>query len=164
MPGQGKYTVFAPEANPKNLLLAKLFPASPTSVFVGQEKEYREAVVAAGNQYLTSPSVTGDAYFGPGVNRDYSLAPDILAGAEGAWKNPGDPANSFAPDLSSPGPGKTEGTDKSSDPGLGASDIKPSYVPGGPTTGTRSPAEQAKKIAALVLGSSGKLGTSDSSS
>jgi hypothetical protein len=163
MPGQGKYTVYAPESNQKNILLGRLFPASPTSAFVGQEKEYRASVVATGNQYLASPSVAGDPYFGPSVNRDYALAPDTLEGAEGAWKNPGDPANSFAPDQSSPGPGKTEGVDKNSDPNIGASDIKPSYVPGGPGTGTRSPAEHAKKIAALVLGSSVKMGTSDSS-
>ena len=162
MPGQGKYTVYAPESNEKNLLLGKLFPASPTSKYVGDEKNYRELVVNAGNQYLMPIVQPGDAFFGPGVNLNYGEAPNILAGAEGAWKNPGDPANSFTPDLSSPGPGKTDGTDKNSDPGIKAADIKPSYVPGGPSTGTRSPAEHAKKIAALVLGNKPKMGSSDS--
>ena len=89
----------------------------------------------------------------------------ILAGADGAWKKSGDPANSFSPDLSSPGPGKTDGTDKSADPELKSSDIKPSYVPGGPNTGTKNPAAYAQKIASQILGvnSNTKLGSSDSS-
>jgi len=164
MPGQGKYTVYAPESNEKNKRLGKLFPASPTSAFVGKENDYRAVVVGTGNNYLLPTTAAGDPYFGPGVNLDYSGSPDILAGADGSWKNPGDPANSFMPDPSSPGPGKTDGTDKNSDPGIKASDVKPSYVPGGPSTGTRSPAANAQKIAALVLGvSNTKMGSSDSS-
>jgi hypothetical protein len=164
MPGQGKYTVYAPESNAKNTLLGKLFPASPMSEFVGKENEYRAQVTAIGNQYLTPAVAVGDKYFGTGVDLNYALSPDVLAGAEGMWKAAGDPATSFFPDVSSPGPGRTEGVDKNSDPGIKSSDVKPSYVAGGPTTGTRSPAEYAKKIGALVLGSgTTKPGSSDSS-
>lgn len=164
MPGQGKYTVYAPESNEKNNMLGRLFPASPTSGFVGKENDYRAVVTATGNQYLLPDTAAGDKYFGPGVDLNYGNAPEILAGAEGAWKAPGDPATSFFPDLSSPGPGKTDGTDKNSDPGIKSSDVKPAYVAGGPSTGTRSPAAHAKKVAALVLGAGGtKLGSSDSS-
>jgi hypothetical protein len=164
MPGQGKYTVYAPESNAKNTLLAKLFPTSPTSNFIGNEQGYRDVVVTSGNQYLTVVDQKGDPYFGAFVELNYPRSPDILAGADGDWKNAGDPANSFAPDVSSPGPGKTDGSDKSEDPKIKASDLKPSYVPGGPKTSTRSPAEYAKKIAALKLGVSPKMGSSDSSS
>ena len=163
MSGQGKYTIYAPESNAKNNLLSKLFPASPTSAFVGKEVDYRNIVVGSGNSSLKPSNQVGDSYFGTGVNLDFAGAPDILAGADGAWKNAGDPANSFAPDLSSPGPGKTDPTDKNTNPELKASDIKPTYVPGGPNTGTKSPAEYAKKVAAQVLGVQGKMGSSDSS-
>ena len=163
MPGQGKYTVYAPESNAKNNLMSKLYPESPTSGFVGKEKEYRAAVVSTGNSYLAPSSTSGDAFFGPKVSLNYENSPDILAGADGAWKNPGDPANSFTPDVSSPGAGKTDGVDKSSDPGIKSIDIKPNYVPGGPATGTRSPTSYAKKIGSLMLGGGTKMGTSDSS-
>jgi len=164
MPGQGKYTVYTPPSNEKNNLLAKLFPASPFSELVGKENEYRQVVTEQGNQFLTSDFVQGDPYFGAGVSRNYSLSPDLPAGAEGAWAAPGDPATTYFPDLSSPGPGKTDGVDKSTDTELKSSDIKPNYVPGGPNTGTRSPAETAKKIGSLLLGGNGtKMGSSDSS-
>lgn len=163
MPGKGKYTVYAPESNAKNSLLAKLFPTSPTSNYVGKEADYRDVVVKAGNDYLTPVSQQGDPYFGPNVTLDYADSPNILAGADGDWNVSGDPANSFMPDITSPGPGKTDGLDKSENPEIKASDLKPTYVPGGPTTSTRSPAEYAKKVAALKLGVSSKMGSSDSS-
>lgn len=165
MAGQGKYTIYAPESNSKNNLLAKLFPASPTAAYVGKEVEYRNVVVDSGNSNLLASKVQGDPYFGPDVNMDYAESPNLLQGAEGSWRQPGDPANSYVPDLTSPGPGKTDGVDKSDDPGLSAEDVKPTYVPGGPQTGTRNPADQAKKIASQVLGTDSKmkLGSSDSS-
>jgi hypothetical protein len=163
MSGQGKYTVYAPESNSKNILLSKLFRSSPTSDFVGNEVDYRTIVVNTGNAKLIPTVQDADQYLDGKVNLDYSSAPNTLAGAEGVWKNAGDPANSFTPDLTSPGPGKTDGVDKNSDPSIKATDIKPTYVPGGPNTGTKSPAEYAKKIAASVLGVKGKMGSSDSS-
>lgn len=163
MAGQGKYTVYAPESNSKNNLLARLFPASPTSNFVGKEVDYRQIVVNEGNTRLKNGLQSGDSYFGPGVDMDYTGSPDILAGAENAWAKSGDPANSFTPDLSSPGPGKTDGVDKNVNPEIKSTDVKPTYVAGGPNTGTKNPAEYAKKVAAQVLGVSGKMGSSDSS-
>lgn len=160
MSGQGKYTIYAPESNAKNILLAKLFPAAPTSAFVGKEVDYRQVVVGQGNVSLKNGLQPGDSYFGPGVNMDYTGSPDISAKSDGSWSKPGDPANSYVPDLSSPGPGKTEGTDKNSDPEIKSTDVKPNYVIGGPNTGTKNPAEYAKKIAAQVLGVSGKMGSS----
>ena len=162
MAGQGKYTVYAPPSNEKNNLLAKLFPSSLTAGFVGKEEDYKKIVLDQGNLILKNGLQPGDSYFGTGVNMDFTGAPDIIKGADGLWKQAGDPANSFAPDLSSPGPGKTDGTDKSADPGLKAVDLKPTYVPGGPNTGTRNPADFAKKIAAQTLGVQTKMGSSDS--
>ena len=71
------------------------------------------------------------------------------------------PATSFSPDLSSPGPGKTEGIDKSANPEIKSSDIKPNYVIGGPNTGTKNPAAYAQRIAAQLLGVPNKLGSSE---
>jgi hypothetical protein len=165
MAGQGKYTIYAPVSSEKNILLGKLFSKGPVSDYVGQEVDYRNIVVGQGNSFLKKGLQAGDSYFGNGVNMDYSGAPDILMGADGAWNESGDPANSFSPDLSSPGPGKTDGTDKSVNPELKSSDIKPNYVPGGPNTGTKNPAVYAQKIASQILGvdSKTKLGSSDSS-
>lgn len=171
MAGQGKYTVYAPESNAKNNLLGKLFPASPTSAFVGKEVDYRAVVIGQGNALLKNGTQVGDSYFGPGVSMDYVGSPDLTkvdwdstkSGFNETVTNSGGPANSYTPDLSSPGPGKTDGTDKNVDPEIKAEDIKPNYVPGGPNTGTKNPAEYAKKVAAQILGVSGKMGSSDSS-
>jgi len=163
MAGQGKYTVYAPPSGEKNALLAKLFPNSPTAQFVGKEEDYRKIVLEQGNLNLKNGLQKGDSYFGSGVDMDFTNAPDISKGADGLWKQSGDPANSFAPDITSPGPGKTDGTDKSADPEIKAVDLKPSYVPGGPRTGTRNPADFAKKIATQTLGIPNKMGSSDSS-
>ena len=168
MSGQGKYTVYAPLASTKNTMLAKLFSNSPYANFVGKEEDYRKVVVASGNANLISGLQAGDSYFGKGVNLDYSGTPDLntvawdstKSGFNDAVTNAGGPANAYTPDLSSPGPGKTDGTDKSDNPNISAEDIKPNYVPGGPNTGTKNPAEYAKKIAAKVLGVSGKMGSS----
>lgn len=164
MAGQGKYTIYAPESNAKNNLLSKLFPSSPTSAFVGKENDYRSIVIKSGNDNLKPSFQSGDSFFGPGVSLDYSESPNVLASADNAWKNPGDPANAFSPDLTSPGPGNTDGIDKNVNPEIKSSDVKPSYVPGGPNTGTKNPAEYAKKIAAQMLGVNSKMGSSDSSS
>jgi hypothetical protein len=162
MAGQGKYTVYAPPSGEKNTLLAKLFPKSPTAQFVGKEEDYRKIVLEQGNLNLKNGLQMGDSYFGTGVNMDFVGSPDISKGADGMWTRSGDPANSYTPDITSPGPGKTDGSDKNEDPGIKAVDLKPTYVPGGPNTGTRNPAEFAKKIAAQTLGVANKMGSSDS--
>jgi hypothetical protein len=99
---------------------------------------------------------------------DYSDAPNVASvkwdssktGFNESVTNSGGPANPYTPDMSSPGPGKTDGVDKSVDPEIKAEDIKPNYVPGGPNTGTKNPADYAKKIAAQVLGVKSKMGSS----
>lgn len=171
MSGQGKYTVYAPESNSKNTLLSKLFPNSPTSNFVGNEIDYRKIVIDTANAKLIPTSQDADQYLGGKVNMDYAGSPDLTKikwdsakfGFNETVTNSGGPANPYTPDLSSPGPGKTDGTDKSVDPVISAEDVKPTYVPGGPNTGTKSPAEYAKKIATQILGVTGKMGSSNSS-
>jgi len=165
MSGEGKYTVFAPPASDKNTLLNKLFRSTdavhqaPTQDLVGKETDARAAVIAIAKQYLQPAHQTGDlGHFPSGVDLNFAGAPDTT---DVAWTVAGDPANPYTPDTTSPGPGKTEGTDKNVDPQLSASDIKPTYVPGAPGTGTKSPAAvNAKIIAANLLGVPGVLGDS----
>lgn len=165
MSGTGKYTVYAPPASDKNTLLNKLFRSndatlkSPTQDLVGKETDARELVVDLAKASLTPAHQAGDlGHFPSGVDLNFAGAPDL---SDVQWANPGDPANSFAPDISSPGPGKTNGLDKDADPQVKVVDLKPSYVPGAPGTGTKSPSEtNAKVVAANLLGVSTKLGDS----
>jgi hypothetical protein len=174
MSGQGKYTNFAPPASSKNTLLNKLFHSAdavqkpPTQDLVGQENDARTAVLAIAIAKLQPSHQDGDlGYFPSGVDLDYSgasasiQAADTAEGQDVKWTNAGDPANSYVPDISSPGPGKTDGTDKATDPNVKVVDLKPNYVAGGPGTGTKSPTSTAAKIiAANLLGVPGKLGDS----
>lgn len=183
MAGTGKYTKYAAPANAKNTLLNKLFRSNdpkvrpPTQDLVGKETDARAAVIAL----ATAPVVDGVggvqpsdgvqqgdlSVFPAGVSMDFSgkLAsiqpPDTAEGKDVVWKKAGDPANSYMPDISSPGPGKTLGTDKDVNPDIAVVDIKPTYVPGGPNTSTRNPVDtDPKVVAGTVLGKNGKLGDS----
>jgi len=56
-----------------------------------------------------------------------------------ATPNPsGGPANAYVPDISSPGPGKTDGIDKNVNPKISVGDIKPGYEV---SDNTKSPSE-----------------------
>lgn len=165
MSGNGKYTVYAPPASDKNTLLNKLFHSNDATEkpivqdLVGKEEDARNAVVEVAKTNLTPPHQAGDmGYFPAGVDLDFRNAPKT---EDVKWAAAGDPANPYVPDLSSPGPGKTEGADKDVDPQIKTVDLKPNYVPGAPNTGTKSPvATAAKIVAANLLGVSGKLGDS----
>lgn len=164
MSGTGKYTQYAPAASDKNTLLNKLYRSKdsvlspPVQDLVGKEEDARLLLVSIANQYLTPSQQAGDPnYFSTGVNLDYADAPDLTLVSHGSANSPsgdssGGPATPYFPDITSPGPGKTEGSDKADDPGITVSDIKPTYVAGGPKTGTRNPVLKARAIAAQVLG------------
>lgn len=107
--------------------------------------------------------------FPEGVDLTYGAAPNIndvtwdsaTSTFGGTPSNAGGPANPFAPDVSSPGPGKTSPYDKSTDPKLTVKDMKgEAYVPGAPGTGTASPSSTSTKLGtspfakALVKGKS----------
>lgn len=165
MSGNGKYTQYAPPMGDRNTLLNKLFRSSDANQkpiaqdLVGKEDDVRKATVAIAQANLQPSHQTGDLNLFPnGVDLNFSGAPNP---ADVKWTNPGDPENAYTPDISSPGPGKTEGTDKAVDPQIKVSDLKPAYVPGAPGTGTRAPlATVAKLVAASLLGVQGKMGDS----
>ena len=174
MSGTGKYTQYAPPASDKNTLLNKLFHSADSTQkpivqdLVGKETDARAAVVDIAKAQLQPAHQAGDlGYFPAGVDLDFTgksasvQPPDTAEGKDVKWTNPGDPANSYVPDITSPGPGKTNGIDKSQDPKIAVKDLKPNYVPASPGTGTKSPtATNAKVVAANLLGVPGKLGDS----
>lgn len=163
--GTGRYTKFAAEASDKNTLLNKIFHSehptlkSPTQDLVGKEVEVRDQTVALANEKLVPSHQIGDlGHFPTGVDLDYTTAPTM---EDVKWTKPGDPANPYTPDITSPGPGRTDGVDKDKDPNISVADLKPAYVPGAPGTGTKTPLSTAAKIiAASLLGVAGKNGAS----
>lgn len=171
-PGKGRYTTFVAPKSPRRSFLEKIFKGTGnswepvvgstdlTNPFVGLDQQEAIAAAAkAGNEILRATlndGITqGDSGFYPsgvdltfhGRTADIS-APDLTAGKDGLWKRPGDPANSYTPDITSPGPGKTKGLDKDVDPKIKSSDIvgKENYIPAAPDTGTKSPDKTAQKL------------------
>lgn len=184
-PGKGRYTTYVPPKSQRRTFFEKLFKgdgskweavvgdSGETPPFVGLDQaEAAMQASKAGNEILrgtaTGGIVDGDQNFFPqGVDMKFTgataeiQAPDFAKGDDDAWKNPGDPANSYVPDITSPGPGKTEGSDKDVDPKISASDLKPAYVPGGPNTGTKNPSTTSGKLYdAQKLGGDFKKGKS----
>lgn len=169
-PGKGRYTTYVPVKSPRRSFFEKLFKGDGTAwepvvgssgevpAFLGLDQQ--EAAIAAskvGNGILRGEDnngiVEGDPHFFPqGVDMKFTgrtaeiQAPNTTAGKDGMWTKAGDPANSYVPDLSSPGPGKTSPLDKSVDPKITSEDIKPNYVPAGPDTGTKSPSVTSGKL------------------
>ena len=174
-PGTGRYTTYVPIASPRNKLLSDLFNSKASNdagAFYGKVDETDNSKAAsAAVATATSKVVNGvggvvpsdgmqvgdSAMFPMGVDLTFGNAPVVT---DVKWKNPGDPANPYVPDLSSPGPGKTSPLDKNSDPKLGIADLKPNYIPGAPDTGTVSPSTTSPVLGAppiakpLVMGKS----------
>lgn len=138
----GRYTTYAGgAASDAHALLAKLFPGSaeyPTvqtlqgAIPAGNEsaaqtviKKNATADVDAegvGGLHPTNGFQQGDlGMFPQGVQRGYGGSPDVT---KVKWDGPGGPANPYAPDITSPGPGKTEGSDKSVDPKISIADLQ----------------------------------------
>ena len=170
MAGKGKYTEYAPKQGDSKTLLKKLFGTNagtgdgvgtlPPQMVVdpGKEGDALAAIVAIARAVLTPVKQQGDhGYFPDGVKLDFSDSPITEKVGHAAA---GDPANPYMPDITSPGPGKTDGSDKVADPKIAPTDIKPNYV--AKSGGTASPADTRKKIIeGNTLGESGKMGSSD---
>lgn len=153
MSGNGKYTTYAPPASPKNDLLKRLFgknggTALPPQMAndAGKETDVKAQLVQIAKDKLTPAKQDGDlGYFPEGVKLDYSDAPKT---EDVKWAKAGDPENAYTPDITSPGPGKTSGSDKDTDPKVSVADLKPNYVAKGPDTGTKSPGDTSAGIVA----------------
>lgn len=178
-PGSGRYTKYVPVASPRNEMLSKLFnsraDAGKGEIYGAAYQTDPVKAAAAAVATATAKVVNGvggilpvDGFqtgdtdtFPTGVKTNYSGAPNLN---DVAWdtatstfggppSNAGGPANPYTPDLSSPGPGKTSGTQKDIDPKITTSDIKPNYVAGAPDTGTVSPSATASLLGTTPIGS-----------
>ena len=166
--GKGRYTTYVGEST-KHKLLWKLFNTrAENGKFYGDDKEptQKEAAKAVleralGGDGLNPPlnkHQLGDpSMFPNGVDLSFGDAPDLL---DVKWMKAGDPANPFVPDISSPGPNKTEGTDKANDPLILATDIKANYSVPTLGQGTVSPSVTSTDIGTAVLRRQLKLGKS----
>lgn len=173
---KGKYTTYVPPASPKNAFLRKLFnaKAGDQAIFYGTLDQSDNiaasaAAVARGTAKVVNgvggvfPSdgiQQGDlGMFPTGVRLDFSDSPNL---ADVKWNVPGDPANPYVPDITSPGPGKTEGLDKNEDPQIAISDLKDNYVPGAPGTTTTSPSTTSPNVGSPPIDKDLTLGKSPS--
>lgn len=156
-PGSGRYTTYLPVKSSKTDRLLKLFKNGLKSLYGGQESN----ASAAEEAVKVAKSVidgSGDKdMFGTGVDLGYGKKPDTTTVE---WSKAGDPANPYVPDLTSPGPGKTEGSDKDVDPNLTATDIKPNFDPKNPSVNTTSPSATSVRLGTTSLGEELQLGKS----
>lgn len=172
-PGKGRYTTYVPVSSDRNTRLWKLFnknaPEDAGVFYGGQEPSNNDTAAAAAVARATAPVVKGvgglfpssgnqagdQQMFPNGVNLKFNDAPNLR---DVKWMRPGDPANSFVPDISSPGPKKTLGTDKNVNPKIKTTDIKENYAYDNTNTppageGTASPSDTS-----TVIGNSSPIG------
>jgi hypothetical protein len=122
----GKYTTYVGGvATDAHKLLVRCFPGSPfaTPLTSGDEKAAQKLVIdvarakvvngVGGIQPVDGIQAGDLGMFPVGVNLSFTESPDV---STVKWVNAGDPANPYFPDITSPGAGKTEGKDKTTDP------------------------------------------------
>jgi len=156
-PGSGRYTTYVPVKSNKVSLLTKLFKGGLSALYGDKDSNDKaaEAAVATAKSVLDGK---GDRdMFGKGVSLQYGEAPNTL---DVKWTKAGDPANPYVPDITSPGAGKVEPTDKSANPEISAEDIKPNFDPKNPSVNTTSPAATAPQLGSTSLGDDLEMGKS----
>ena len=138
-PGSGRYTIYLPVKSLKTDRLSKLFKGGLGGLYDGKETNAEAAAAAV----LVAKSVLngkGDQdLFGNGISLSYGDSPNT---ADVKWNKAGDPANPYVADLTSPGPGKTAGTEN----------IKPGFDSKNPTVNTTSPSATAPRLGSISLG------------
>lgn len=176
-PGSGRYTTYVPVASNRNTMLRNLFNARASNeagTFYGKvdETDNIKAAAAAVVTAVAPVAATGiggvipsaglqagdPGMFPTGVDLSFGNSPNLT---EVVWGSAGGPANPYTPDLSSPGPGKTLGVEKDSDPKITVADVKgEKYVPGAPGTGTTSPNTTSPVVGSTPIGKSLQMGKS----
>lgn len=169
-PGSGRYTKYVPTASDRNTRLSKLFNkrAGDQGAIYGVADQFDLAAAAAAavktaidpdkGLFPSDGTQVGDIdMFPKAVNLNFSDAPNVK---EVKWTKAGDPANAYVPDLSSPGPKKTSGTDKNSNPEIAARDVKPDYLVGVAGSGTESPSDASPKLGGAPIGKKLEMGKS----
>jgi len=156
-PGSGRYTTYLPIISEKVVRLSKLFKGGLEDLYNGA-KNNGDAAKAAVVVAKSEINGKGDRdIFGDGVSLSYADSPNTT---EVKWKNPGDPANAYFPDITSPGPGKTQGIDKDTNPKIKPVDVKPDFNPENPTVNTTSPAATSPRLGSISLGENLEKGKS----
>ena len=176
-PGKGRYTTYVPVASDKNKLLWKLFNgrAGSRGQIYGTEEQSSDNSKAAsvvlaratapvnakgvGGLFPSDGVQVGDADMfssnGGKVDLNFKDAPNTAAVS---WKKPGDPANAYVPDITSPGPERTEGVQKDVNPGISTVDVKgDKFVPG---PGVASPNSTSTNVGLGPLGKNLTQGSS----
>jgi hypothetical protein len=148
-PGSGRYTTYVPVKSDRNDRLFKLFKFGAPDIYGGAEANDAAAAATVERAKNVLNGQGDKDLFGSGVSLEYATAPDTT---EVKWNAAGDPANPYVPDLTSPGPGKTDGVDKDADPGLKAVDVKPNFNPDNPSINTTSPSATSTRLGTFSLG------------
>lgn len=160
-PGSGRYTTYLPTKTVKTDRLSKLFKGGLSGLYSGKENnsDAAAAAVAVAKSVLTGK---GDQdLFGNGVDLGFGVNDGTVPNTtEVKWSKAGDPANPYVADLSSPGPGKTDGIDKDADPKLAPEDIKPNFDSKNPSVNTTSPSATAPRLGSISLGENLQRGKS----
>lgn len=152
-PGSGRYTTYLPVKSAKTDRLSKLFKGGLSGLYDGKEgnSEAAKAAVDVAKKVLSGQ---GDKdMFGNGVDLGFGVNNGTVPNtADVKWTKAGDPANGYTPDISSPGPGKTEGVEKDADPKILPEDIKPNFDSKNPSVNTTSPAATSPRLGTISLG------------
>jgi hypothetical protein len=136
--------------------------AGITPPFYGVSDPAKASADAAkwGNDILRAAAAKGiqagdPQYFPTGVDLTFQGGPDVAKDVTwasatskfdgSAGSNAGGPSNGYFPDISSPGAGKTDGVDKTVDPKIVTTDIKPNIVPGSDAN-TKNPSSAGTKL------------------
>ena len=180
-PGSGRYTTYVPVDSPRNKMLRELFNKKAgdagalygdpdqtnnidaAAVVLARAKDDSKGIIPASGHQSGDPDM-----FTQGVKLDYTgevdgvSAPDL---SEVKWKKPGDPIGGYVPDISSPGPGKTDGVQKDN-PEITQEEVYAdvtgkSYLPGANTASPKASSEKIGNTASL--GSDLEKGKSSSS-
>jgi len=175
MSGKGKYTTYNTPASARKTFFENLFKGSPFAGFdqtTAMDPSKDGSPVKMGNDILRGGNFAGDSASGGGTahtSKDgivdtgdvafgkvdltfkgggdsTQTPPNTHEGKDVKWTGAGGPANSYVPDISSPGPGKTEGDQKTVDPGIKTTDIKKDFDPAKASVNTTSPSDTGKKL------------------
>lgn len=175
-PGSGRYTRYVPKSTDRSILLKKLFndKAGEAGKIYGNAAPGDFAAAAAAAVASARANAAGETpagilpangrqsgdpeMFPDGVMLDYSGVIDGVSApnpSDVVWRRGGDPISAHVPDVTSPGPGITDATQKT-DPQLKEADIHQkgaAYVPG---ANTASPQSESSKIGNHSLNSLAK--------
>lgn len=172
-PGSGRYTTYTPlETESKNRYAKRL------AMFNNKAADDKGLIYEGDNPVARAQKVVEraaaayaqiDKGIFPGgaqeVDKSFGGAPNLTQVTWASAGGAGGPANPYAPDITSPGPGKALGTDKATNPGLSITDFnRPNAAT---AANTKSPSDASAANGTLPIGTAligGKPGVPATSS